>query len=149
VIWLHGKDLHARAASVRMEGAAPASATYTQVDPSGVAALRLAEPIGPGRATLRIDYDAPFGHTDEGLYLVERGGKRYAFTQLEAIGARSVFPCFDEPAFKIPYDVTLFVPQGMAAISNTHEIERADAAGGTTRVTYATTAPLPSYLVAF
>jgi len=149
VLWLHGKDLHARSASVRMEGSGPVPATYGEVDPSGVAGLRLAQPVGPGRATIRIDYDAPFARTAEGLYLVERGGKRYAFTQFEAIAARRAFPCFDEPAFKVPFDVTLFVPRGMEGIANTREIARSDAAGDTTRISYATTAPLPSYLLAF
>ncbi len=149
MIWLHGKDLHARSATVRLEGSGPVAATYGEVDPSGVAALRLAQPIGPGRGRIRIDYDAPFMHTTDGLYVVERAGKRYAFTQFEAIGARRAFPCFDEPAFKIPYDVTLFVPKGMEGIANTQEIARADAAGDTTRISYATTAPLPSYLLAF
>ena len=149
VIWLHGKDLHARSATVRIEGAAPVAATYGEVDASGVAGLRLAEPIGPGRAVIRIDFDAPFGRTAEGLYLVERGGKRYAFTQLEAVAARRMFPGFDEPAFKIPYDLTLFVPKGLEAIANTHEVERVDVSPGVTRVAFATTAPLPSYLLAF
>ena len=149
VIWLHGKDLHARSATVRLEGSGPVPATYGEVDSSGVAALRLAQPIGPGRGRIRIDYDAPFMRTSEGLYLVERAGKRYAFTQFEAVSARRAFPCFDEPAFKIPFDVTLFAPKGMEAIANTKEIARADAAGNTTRFSFATTAPLPSYLLAF
>jgi alanyl aminopeptidase len=132
-----------------MEGGAPIEAAYAEVDPSGVAALRLAQPVGPGRAKIRIDYDAPFSRTGDGLYVVERAAKRYAFTQFEAITARTAFPCFDEPAFKIPYDLTLFVPKGMEGIANTHEIDRADAAGNTTRLTFATTASLPSYLLAF
>ncbi len=149
VIWLHGKGIHVRSATVRVEGSAPVAATYGEVDPSGVAALRLAQPVGPGRAVLRIDYDAPFARTAEGLYLVERGGKRYAFTQLQAIAARTMMPCFDEPAVKVPYDVTLFVPKGLEAIANSREIERSYAQGEITRISYATTPPLPSYLLAF
>lgn len=149
VIWLHGKGLHVRSATVRAEGAAPAPAAYGEVDPSGVAALRLAQPVGPGRAVIRIDYDAPFGRDGEGLYLVERGGKRYAFSQLEAIAARTAVPCFDEPAFKIPYDITLFVPKGMEAVTNTREIERSYPGADIARISFAQTPPLPSYLLAF
>lgn len=149
VIWLHGRGIHAKAASVRLEGSAPLDATYGEVDPSGVAALRLAQPIGPGRAVVRIDYDAPFGRTAEGLYLASRGGDRYAFTQLEAVAARRMMPCFDEPAFKIPFDLTLFVPNGMEAIASTRELERAPAQGDLVRISYAQTAPLPAYLLAF
>ncbi|MFO0588035.1 MAG: M1 family metallopeptidase [Polyangiaceae bacterium] len=149
VIWLHGQDIHPRSATVRIDGSAPVQATYGEVDPSGVAALRLAQPIGPGRGRIRIDYDAPFQHSDEGLFVSERGGKKYAFTQFEATAARRALPCFDEPAFKIPWDVTLFVPRGMQAISNTSELAQVEAPGDTTRVTFKTTAPLPSYLLAF
>ena len=149
VIWLHGKDMHAKSATVKVEGSTPVIATYTEVDPSGVVALRLPQPIGPGRTTIHIDFDAPFMRTAEGLYVVERAGKRYAFTQFEPVSARRAFPCFDEPAFKVPFDVTLIVPKGMEAIANTREIERTDAAEIDMRVTYATTAPMPSYLAAF
>lgn len=149
VIWLHGKDIHARSATVRLEGSAPVQATYGEVDASGVAGLRLAEPIGPGRAVIQIDFDAPFGRTSEGLYVVERAGKKYAFTQLEAVAARRMFPGFDEPAVKIPYDVTLFVPKGMEAVANTRELERTYVTPDLARITFATTAPLPSYLLAF
>ncbi|MEZ4296044.1 MAG: M1 family metallopeptidase [Polyangiaceae bacterium] len=148
-IWLHGKGIHARSASIRAAGMAPVPAEYAELDPSGVAVLRAPRALGPGRAVIRIDYDAAFAHDGEGMYVVERGGDRYAFTQLEAIDARKAFPCFDEPAFKVPYDLTLFVPKGMEAITNTREIERSYIGPDTTRVSFATTAPLPSYLLAF
>ncbi|HLK45193.1 MAG TPA: M1 family metallopeptidase, partial [Acidimicrobiales bacterium] len=57
---------------------------------------------------------------------------------------------FDEPGFKIPFAVTLVVPSGDQAIANTPEVERSPAAAaGATRVRFAPTPPLPSYLVAF
>jgi cytosol alanyl aminopeptidase len=149
VIWLHGRDLTIHQASVRPEGLAPIPARWEQVTPAGLAALRLPHPIGPGKVTLRLDYEAPFGERQEGLFHVQRAGKSYAFTQFESIFARRAFPCFDEPAFKTPYDITLFVPQGQEGISNTREIERAPAQGGLSRITFATTEKLPSYLIAF
>ena len=72
----------------------------------------------------------------------------YAYTQFESIAARDAFPCFDEPGFKIPFDTTLVVPAGDEAVANTHEIER-KTEGGSLRVHFAPTLPLPSYLVAF
>ncbi|MBK8256513.1 MAG: M1 family metallopeptidase [Polyangiaceae bacterium] len=148
VIWFHGKNIHSRGASVLVTGA-NIQATYHEVDPSGVAALRLDRPIGPGHAVLRVDYDAPFSTGSEGLYLVERGGQKYAFTQFEAVAARQAFPCFDEPAFKTPFDLTLFVPRDMEAIANTREVERTYVQNDLVRISYAPTQPLPSYLLAF
>ncbi|MCC6555984.1 MAG: M1 family metallopeptidase [Polyangiaceae bacterium] len=148
VVWMDAEGLTARRASVRPEGAAPVGARLEQVEPTGVAALRLDRPVGPGKATIRIDYDGAFNRRGEGLYTVRRGGKAYAFTQNEATGARLMFPSFDEPAYKTPFDVSLFVPRGEAAIANAAELERVSATPALDRVTFATTAPLPTYLVA-
>ncbi len=100
------------------EGWPAVLARWEQASPSGVAALRPAAPVGPGRVVVHVEYDAPFGGNDEGLFTLARGADRYAFTQFEATYARRVFPCFDEPGFKVPFDLTLLVPHGLAAIAN-------------------------------
>jgi alanyl aminopeptidase len=104
--------------------------------------------VPAGRATLSIEYDAPFGKTLAGLYRAHDGGEAYAFTQFEAADARRAFPCFDEPGYKTPFDVTLTVPDGMIALSNGVEKSRTPK-GGLTTFTFSTTVPLPTYLVAF
>jgi alanyl aminopeptidase len=151
VIWLHGRDLAVRRATIQPEGWPALEARWEQVSPSGVAALRPSAPVGPGRVTVHVEYDAPFGGNDEGLYAVERGGDHYAFSQFESTDARRAFPCFDEPAFKAPFDVVLSVPHGLAALSNTHEVSRAPepSSPGWDHVAFAPTERLPSYLVFF
>lgn len=149
LIWMHARDLTARGASVRPEGQGPIPARLDQVDPTGVAALTLERPAGPGRAIIRIDYDGPLPESGVGLYRVRRGGRAYAFTQFEATSARTAFPGFDEPAFKVPFQVTLFVPKGEAAIANSAEIERVSVTADLDRVTFAPTPPIPTYLTAF
>ena len=104
--------------------------------------------VPKGRATLTIEYDAPFGNTLAGLYRARDAGDTYAFTQFEAADARRAFPCFDEPGYKTPFDVSLTVPTGMVALSNGVEISRTPKGDDTTFV-FSTTAPLPTYLVAF
>ena len=104
--------------------------------------------VPSGRATLTIEWEAPFGTQLAGLYRANDAGETYAFTQFEAADARRAFPCFDEPGLKTPFDVKLTVPQGMLALSNGPETARDDKNGATT-FTFATTAPLPTYLVAF
>ena len=124
-------------------------AMLEQVHPSGLARLMLAEPLGPGSAVIRIDYSAPFSEKPQGLYRVQQAGKRYAVTQLEALSARKVFPSFDQPSFKTPFDVTLFVAKGDRAIANTTMIEHIGATAKLDRMTFTTTKPLPTYLLAF
>jgi alanyl aminopeptidase len=153
VIWLHGRDLAVHRVTVQFENQAPADARWEQVSPNGVAAIHTPQPVGPGRVVLHVEYDAPFGKSDQGLSVVTRAGDAYAFSQFEATDARRAFPCFDEPGFKTPFNVTLFVPKGQAAISNARETARAPAgeggAGAWDRVTFAPTPALPTYLVAF
>src|SRR6185436_11270763 len=61
---------------------------------------------------------------------------------------RRAFPCFDEPSFKIPWTVTLRHKADHVALSNTPQTAKKDEAGLTV-TSFATTQPLPSYLVAF
>jgi cytosol alanyl aminopeptidase len=111
--------------------------------------LALPAPIGPGLAALHLDYKGPVSRKDnEGVFAANEGGDWYAFTQFEPIAARRAFPCFDEPGYKIPWKVTLRVPKGLTALSNTPVASTRDEADGTTSVMFAETKPLPSYLVA-
>jgi len=58
-----------------------------------------------------------------------------------------VFPCFDEPRFKTPFEVALTVPAAAVAVSNGPAAADEPAAGGLRRVRFAPTEPLPTYLV--
>ncbi|HEX7666448.1 MAG TPA: M1 family metallopeptidase [Polyangiaceae bacterium] len=110
--------------------------------------LHFPQPIPAGDTKIQIAYEAPFGTDLAGLYKVTDGGKPYAFTQFEATDARRAFPCFDEPAYKVPFDVSVRVPKGQLAVANGPEVKRVDE-GDKTTFTFGTTQPLPTYLVAF
>src|SRR5580704_1896585 len=114
--------------------------------------LTFARPLPAGPAVVEITYDAPFATDLAGLYRVEEQGRWYAYTQFESTDARRAFPCFDEPGFKTPFDVTITAPSGMIALANSPEQPSAggpDPGDGTRTHTFATSPPLPSYLVAF
>ncbi len=154
VIWFHGRNLHVSSASITPQGGAKVAAAYEEVHPSGIAALRPEKQVPAGTARIELEFDAAFPTQLRGLYQVKvkprEGGAPlgYAFTQFEAISARHAFPGFDEPRFKTPFDVTLKVPKGDVAIANTNERARVDE-GGKTAVTFVTTQPLPTYLLAW
>ena len=148
VIYLHGRDLVVNRTWLEIAGKT-VTATYNQVDATGVAEVRLGDRVDVGAATLHFDYSAPFNAALEGLYRVEEGGDDYAFTQFEATSARLAFPCFDEPAFKTPFDIALTTNSTYEVITTTPELSRTPVGAQSNRRIYATTAPLPTYLIAF
>ena len=152
-IWMHGTSLHVSRATISpgLEAAAADTAIDARWEPSdheGVDALRFDTPVGPGSATIHLEYDAPFDRQLKGLYRVDVGEDHYAFTQFEATSARYAFPGFDEPRFKTPFDVTLDVPAGQHAVSNGATRSTTPIDGGLERVVFDTTPALPTYLVA-
>ncbi|HMI88781.1 MAG TPA: M1 family metallopeptidase [Polyangiaceae bacterium] len=103
-----------------------------------------------GDAELELHYEAPFNHGLHGLYNVEESGVSYAFTQFEPNDARRAYPCFDEPGFKVPFELSITVPKGSMAISNTKVARQHDnAAANTVTFNFEKSPPLPTYLVAF
>jgi alanyl aminopeptidase len=103
-----------------------------------------------GDAVLKLSYTGNVNaRSSAGIFQSDRGGDHYLFTQFEPIDARRAFPCFDKPGFKIPWQITLHVPENDSAVSNTQIFEETREANGMKRVRFKETKPLPSYLVAF
>jgi aminopeptidase N len=146
-VFLHGRDLNVTRIGAR-RGQRDIAATWTQLNPLGVARVEFAQMVPAGRVTLRITYDAPFQTSAEGLYRTEVGGAHYAWTQMEPIEARSAFPSFDEPRFKTPFTVTITTPAGSRAVTNGADAG-SETVGNRVRHRFATTQPIPTYLTAF
>ncbi|MGH7875142.1 MAG: M1 family metallopeptidase [Candidatus Binatia bacterium] len=73
-----------------------------------------------------------------------------ASTQFESTDARRAFPCWDEPAFKAVYQVTLVVDDQLTAISNARVLRETALPGtGKKAVVFADTIKMSTYLVAF
>jgi alanyl aminopeptidase len=148
VLWLHGLDLKVTSSTVTV-GTESLAATWEQVNDDGVVKLSLPRAIGPGQATLHLAWTRGYDPRLVGLYLAKEAGTNYAYTQFEDIFARRAFPGFDEPGVKTPFDVTLVTPKGAVAVANTLQLSEEDAGSGRTRHRYATTRPLPTYLLAW
>jgi alanyl aminopeptidase len=98
---------------------------------------------------LRVAFEGAVSRRDnEGIFAVQEADAWYLFTQFQALAARRAFPCFDEPSYKIPWQVTLRVPRGAVALSN-GAVTATRQDGDRDVVSFAETPALPSYLVAF
>lgn len=147
VIYLHGNGLDVSSAVLTPAGGTPLIARYEQVDPLGVARLDFATAVPAGPATLSFVWTAPYRERADGPYRSTVDGQSYQFTQFEAIDARRMFPGFDEPVFKTPYDISVITRAENTVVGNA-PVAREEAAGeGLKRVVLARTAPLPSYLI--
>jgi puromycin-sensitive aminopeptidase len=109
--------------------------------------------LAPGTWRLRLAFRGTLNDKLRGFYRSSykdpNGEVRLmAATQFEATDARRAFPCWDEPAFKAVFVVTLVIDPNLTAVSNTSIIgERLDR--GRKVVTFADSMKMSTYLVAF
>ncbi len=101
------------------------------------ATLSFGEPVPAGRGDLQIQFSGILNDKLHGFYRSTYKGadgqdKPLASTQFESTDARRAFPCWDEPAFKAVYQVTLVVDEKLTAISNARVV-RENALPGTVR----------------
>jgi len=148
VIWLNGDEITVQEAVLVAGGdRLPVKAQAAAKD---YVAFLLPRAVGPGQATLNIKYAGKMHRNDgDGIYPVKEGDSYYLFTQFENTDARSAFPCFDEPSYKVPWRLTIHAPEPNQIIANTRPESEAKDGQGWKAVRFTETKPLPSYLVAF
>ncbi len=110
--------------------------------------------ITPGKVRLDIEFTGTLNDQLRGFYRSQyttpSGEKRYlAATQFEATDARRAFPCWDEPAIKASFEVTLVIPDALVAVSNTPVVEQTAAGPDTKAVRFDETPVMSTYLLAF
>lgn len=145
--YMHGRDLDVTAVRSRADGVTSVDGDWQLVLESGVAWVDFGQWVDAGEVVVEIDYDAPFDVNLSGLFKVTEQGDAYALAKSESIQARRFMPGFDQPAFKVPFDITLTIPEGDSAISNAPEASVETLDEGLKRVTFETTRPLPTYLL--
>jgi aminopeptidase N len=107
---------------------------------------------------LTLDFKGTLNDQMRGLYrstFVGMDGKQHtmATTQFEPTDARRAFPCFDEPALKASFCLTVNIPAELACISNTpiasmHTSTSFQATVPTKTITFQKTPKMSSYLLA-
>ena len=106
--------------------------------------------VPAGNATIKIHYTGILNNELRGFYLSKTARRNYAVTQFEATDARRAFPCFDEPAFKASFDISLVIDAADTAISNTSIVADTPGPGVNKHaLVFGTTPKMSTYLVAF
>ena len=143
------------AAEINFGDTAVISAGVTQraqvaLDPKNeTATLTLNKDLVEGPAQIHIVFVGSLNDKLRGFYRATANGRKYAVTQFEARDARRAFPCFDEPAMKATFSVSLTVDTGDTAISNGTILRDTPGPGeGKHTLVFSTTARMSSYLVA-
>jgi len=116
--------------------------------------LEFGETVQPGDARLEMAFTGELNDKLMGFYRSEYtsqdGETRYlATTQFEPTDARRAFPCWDEPAKKATFEVTLVFADEYQAVSNTPAVEEAEPGPGLKSVRFAETPVMSTYLLAF
>jgi alanyl aminopeptidase len=147
IVELNAKGLKIHASSIDWQGLTiPAQPS---IDEETIT-LKLPSNIGPGPATISIHYGAKLDQKAvAGPYRNKVAGDWYAFTTFTPIDARRAFPCFDEPRFKTPWEISIHIKRSDKAFSNAAQISDTDEPHGMKLVKFATTPPLAAEVVAF
>lgn len=141
---LHSQDLLIR--SVKIFGDHGASRP-TYVTKDGLLRIDFNEDLERGSYRAEITYEGKYSQDLSGLYRVREGDDAYLFTQFEPIAARKMLPCFDEPRFKTPFDISIITTPGHIVVANTPET-LSNIAGDDEEHIFATTKPISTYLLA-
>src|ERR671918_2357212 len=119
------------------------------------AMLEFPESLEPGRWELQLTFSGILNDKLHGFYRstykdAYGQDKTLASTQFESTDARRAFPCWDEPAFKAVFQVTLVVDEGLTAISNARILRENPLPVTRKReVVFADSIKMSTYLVAF
>lgn len=114
--------------------------------------------IEVGDHRLDVVYEGSIGQGAEGLYRIDspspQGMQHVLATQMEPTGARRLLPLWDEPAYRVSYELAIVLPTGVRAVSNAAVYERqllspaSEGGPDRERWMFHATPPMPSYLLA-
>lgn len=144
-------SLNEKLSEVRLDGA-PASAVVSD-DERQLTTVTLARPAPAGEHTLSFSYSARLETQPHGMFLqpyLKSDGTRGELlsTKMESTDARRMFPCWDEPAFRATFELTVTVPAAWATVSNMPVAGR-EVHGELATTTFQRSPRMPPYLIEF
>jgi len=118
------------------------------------ATFGFAEVLPVGDGVLEIKFRGILNDQMAGFYRSKykdsKGATKYmGVTQFEAIDARRCFPCWDEPAKKAIFTVTMMFPAELTCLSNMPQSRSEVMADGRRKETFMPTPKMSTYLLAF
>jgi alanyl aminopeptidase len=145
-VWLNATKLNIKQASFEANGKSSAASVVPGGD--NFAGLSFPSELN-GSGTLNLTYEGRVSrNSSAGLFQMKDRDQWYVYSQFEPTDARRAFPSFDEPSYKVPWQLTLHVRKDDMALSNTPIVSETAEADGFKTVRFAETKPLPSYLIA-
>ena len=153
-IVLNANELQLDEASFTAEGGRQVEVAKIRADEEAQrATIELGGSAEAGSWTLRIAFRGELNPRLTGFYrstYEDDGATRViGTTHFEATDARRAFPCWDEPDLKAVFGITLVVEDGLLAVSNGPEIERQALGDGRSRIRFADTIKMSTYLAAW
>ena len=152
-ITIHSKELEIEVAEIIHDGGKFFASKISYDEKAETVTFHFPSTLGLGNAKLRLVFRGVLNDKLRGFYrsqyFVAGESRHMATTQFESTDARRAFPCFDEPAHKAIFDVTLLVPTHTIAISNTLPVSEVERDGGLREVTFSPTPKMSTYLLAF
>jgi cytosol alanyl aminopeptidase len=147
IIWLNAVGLTIEEAGLRPE-AGPALSAKAVPGGDQFTGFAFDREVS-GKGTLHVVYQGKISrNSSAGIFELKEDRDWYVYSQFEPTDARRAFPCFDEPGFKVPWQMTLHVPKDDLALSNTPVQSESSEPNGMKVVRFKASPPLPSYLVA-
>ncbi|XP_048416286.2 puromycin-sensitive aminopeptidase [Stegostoma tigrinum] len=129
-IMMNCADIDIITASYVPEGGEEINATgFNYQNEDEKVTLSFPSALQKGHGMLKIDFVGELNDKMKGFYrskyTTPSGETHYAaVSQFEPTDARRAFPCWDEPAIKATFDITLIVPKDRVALSNMNVTER-------------------------
>ena len=153
-ITLNASELDITAANLTLaDGSTLQAESIDLNEEAETATLVFPSTLHPLPSTLHLTFQGLLNDQLRGFYRSQYtaadGQQRFlASTQFEATDARRAFPCWDEPAIKATFQVTLNVPDHLAAISNLPIESETPRGDGTRAVRFAESPRMSTYLLA-
>jgi len=146
VLWINGTELAIQEASLQIGGETIKPRVLQSQE--NFLGFVFDHPVGPGDARLHLAFQGSLNAIENtGMFRQKDREDWYVFTDFEPIDSRRAFPCFDEPAYKTPWKITLHVKKENKAFSNTPIESETEEPAGMKRIVFRETRPLPSYLI--
>ncbi len=152
-ITLHSKEIEVETASISKGKDRIFAQNISYNEKAETVTFTFKDYIPAGQKKLNIVFKGILNDKMRGFYRssykINQTEHFMATTQFEATDARRAFPCFDEPAQKAVFHVSLIVSKGKTTISNTLPVSVSEHEAGYEIVKYSPTPKMSTYLLAF